>query len=653
MAIAQMKRLTIVSEPHLIQPLLFNLQEVKKSEVSAWTELAEDAKNVLQKHSQTIDQRIQDEMTLRDLRNAISFLQEYVPKRNWRQNFEQRPVYSLKQLERTVKESNVPTIVQEINQTRNEIDRLKKEIQSIDDESDFLRQWQRLRMIPADIENLHHFSIHYGSIPSESKATFLESLDQGQINFYLDELFSNKDTTGYAIVIESEDKQNFNNIIRSQSWTHLDYPYSLPPQEQLQQHLSQRKKAVEQDKKLRQSLKSKTEELSTLLLAEEDLANRIERYKVNELLLESQHLMVLRAWVEQSELQHVLDSLSTTFDSTEYAIRIEDALPEEIRANEVPTKLTNNALNRPFESLTLQYGVPTYDSVDPTPYYSLFQILFFGLMSADLGYGLLMFIATWIGGRMTSLSASTKTSLKMFNYMSIGTMIIGLFFGSFFGFDLPFRVMSLSDNVIEIMVFSVAIGLIHMLVGYALKAKLTYQEKDYGSMYLDSLQWMMMIIGAILLAVNAAWPHPLLRLSGLILLIGNIVGMFIANIIITPNKFVGFGKGLFGMISVAGLVGDVVSYTRLTALAVAGANIGMAFNLIVNLLPPFARFTVGILLFIVLHALNIFITLLGAYVHSMRLQFVEFFGKFFELGGKLFTPLKPVEKHITIQKKNH
>ncbi len=652
MAIALMKRLTIVSEPHLIQPLLTNLQEVKHTEVSAWSELPDDAKDVLQEDTQTIDQRINDEMRLRELRHMIDFLKDYVPKRHWRTNFEQRPIYSLNELEHTVKELNIPAIVKNVNHKREEIDTLKKQIHSIDEEAEFLRQWQKLSTIPADIEALNHFSIRYGSIPSESKTNIIELLNQSQINYYLEELFSNDDTTGYAIVIESEDEGTFDDIIRSLQWTNLEYSYSLPPKEQLKKHLSQRQQAVERDTILRKELKGHTKELNALLLAEEDLANRIERYKVSELLLQSNHLMVLRAWVDESTLPQVLESLADTFASTEYAVRIDDAHPDEIQANEVPTKLTNNALNRPFESLTVQYGIPTYDSVDPTPYYSLFQILFFGLMSADFGYGLLLFLATWIGGKMTTIPASTKTLLKMFNYMSIGTMLIGLFFGSFFGFDMPFRVMSLSDNVIQIMIFSVAIGLIHMLVGYALKVKLTYQEKDYGSMYLDAVQWMLMIIGVILLAINMVTPHSLLRITGLVLLIGNLAGMFIANIIITPNKFIGFGKGLFGMISVAGLVGDVVSYTRLTALAVAGANIGMAFNLIVNLLPPFARFTVGILLFIVLHALNIFITLLGAYVHSMRLQFVEFFGKFFESGGKLFTPLKPVEKHVTIEKKN-
>ncbi|WP_338487797.1 V-type ATPase 116kDa subunit family protein [Ruoffia tabacinasalis] len=210
--------------------------------------------------------------------------------------------------------------------------------------------------------------------------------------------------------------------------------------------------------------------------------------------------------------------------------------------------------------------------------------------------------------------------------------------------------MNLSSQVIEVMIFSVALGLVHLLVGYSLKFYLTMKEKDYGSSYLDALQQILMLIGGAILAINFILEIPLLNTIGLVLLLGNVIGMIVVNMIVAKNPLIGLGQGAFGLIDLAGMIGDIVSYTRLTALAVAGANIGMAFNLIVGLLPPFVRFTVGILLFLALHALNIFITYLGAYVHSMRLQFVEFFGKFYESGGKAFKPLSPLEKEVWIQK---
>lgn len=284
------------------------------------------------------------------------------------------------------------------------------------------------------------------------------------------------------------------------------------------------------------------------------------------------------------------------------------------------------------------------------PFFSLFQVLFFGLMSADLGYGLLLFIATMIPLQFFDLSERMRQSFQSFNYMSVGTMGVGVLFGSFFGFDMPFALMNYTDQVIEVMVFSVAIGVIHMLVGYSLKLYLTLKDKDYASLYLDALQWMMILVGVGMMAVNKLLAIPMLNTVGLVLILGNIVGMFIVNMMAASNPLAGLGQGLFGLIDIAGLIGDIVSYTRLTALGVAGANIGMAFNIIVDLFPPLVRFTLGIILFLILHALNIFITYLGSYVHSMRLEFVEFFGKFYATGGKAFEPLKPCEKDIWIKR---
>src|SRR5690606_12359149 len=122
-------------------------------------------------------------------------------------------------------------------------------------------------------------------------------------------------------------------------------------------------------------------------------------------------------------------------------------------------------------------------------------------------------------------------------------------------------------------------------------------------------------------------------------------GILVFSAISTPNTALGVGLGAYNLYGISGYVGDIVSYTRLMALGVASANIGMAFNMIIGFLPVYARFTVGVVIIIALHSLNIALTFLSAYVHSSRLQYVEFFGKFFEGGGRPLTPLKTLEKH--------
>lgn len=141
----------------------------------------------------------------------------------------------------------------------------------------------------------------------------------------------------------------------------------------------------------------------------------------------------------------------------------------------------------------------------------------------------------------------------------------------------------------------------------------------------------------------------LLMTIGAGIAITNAIGIVIVSVV-QAKSLLGLGTGLYNLYNASGYVGDLVSFTRLMALGLSGASIGSAFNLIVGLFPPVGRFTIGVVLFILLHAINLFLSLLSGYVHGARLIFVEFFGKFYEGGGKPFTPLKSAEKYVKITK---
>src|SRR5699024_10769502 len=197
--------------------------------------------------------------------------------------------------------------------------------------------------------------------------------------------------------------------------------------------------------------------------------NLIEREKASQLLLNSSHLFILKGWMDADEVSDNIVNINHVIGEDNLAIFTYDVDPEEDNLDDVPVKLKNSAFSTPFETLTLQYGTPKYNSIDPTPFFSFSQVLFFGLMSADVGYGLLLFIATFIPIMFFELSPGMRKTLKSFNFMSVGTILVGLFFGSFFVFSLPFGVMDLSAQVIAVMIFSVAFGLVHLLLSYLLK----------------------------------------------------------------------------------------------------------------------------------------------------------------------------------------
>lgn len=655
MAISVMKRVTIIAEQVNKGLLLEALQEMKGTEVVPLDE-AHELDPAIFLEGSTLDSGVSQHVnyTLNKTEEAIEFLRQFGPQRPFIERMRQkRQVYTLKQLETQVESMNLMSLLDMVEKRRSRLDHLNQRVLELEEEEQFLRRWQALDFSMDEIPSLKYFDIVVGSIETEDSTKLMDDLYQLSDDIVIQEIYYTEDTCGLMIIFTQDEQVAVREIIDKASFKPLEYNYHNLPRAELQTVLDQRKAVIKERDDLRHSFRSDRQLFSQLKLAQEYYANLLERRKASQLLLNSQHLFMLRGWMDADEVSDNLLNINQVVGENAVAFFTTDVDLEQDELTDVPVKLKNNALNRPFESLTLQYGTPKYNSVDPTPFYALFQILFFGLMSADLGYGLLLFLATLIPILFFELSESMKDTLKSFNYMSIGTMLVGIFFGSFFGFELPFSAMNLSLQVIDVMVFSVAIGLVHMLVGYSLKFYLTMKDKDYASLYLDSLQWILIILGGAILALNLILSVPILNTIGLVLLLGNILGMFIVNMLTAGNPLVGFGQGLFGLIDVAGLIGDIVSYTRLTALAVAGANIGMAFNMIVGLFPPLVRFTLGIVLFIALHALNIFITYLGAYVHSMRLQFVEFFGKFYETGGRVFKPLKPQEKEVWIQKDNH
>lgn len=652
MAISVMKRVTIIAEQANKELLLESLQELKGTEIVPFEEVEEaDLDIFFDGASLNSEDSKLNHYTLNKIEEAIEFLKQYGSQPSFIKRMrEKRKVYSLKELETEVNSMNLESLLRLVSEKRSELEQLRRAITELEEKERFLRKWTNLDFSLKESDDFKHFDVVVGSIDTEDSSEFIDNLKNVTDEVLVQEVYYTEDTSGYTIVFSKEHQEDVLEFIRRSDFTELDYEYDKLPKEELQEVLSTRKRMIEEQSELVKRFKSNRQLLSNLKLAQEYYANSIEREKASQLLLNSSHLFILKGWMDADEVSDNIVNINHVIGEDNLAIFTYDVDPEEDNLDDVPVKLKNSAFSTPFETLTLQYGTPKYNSIDPTPFFSFSQVLFFGLMSADVGYGLLLFIATFIPIMFFELSPGMRKTLKSFNFMSVGTILVGLFFGSFFGFSLPFGVMDLSAQVIEVMIFSVALGLVHLLVAYSLKFYLTMREKDYGSSYLDALQQIMMLIGGGLMAINLVLEIPILNTIGLVLLLGNVIGMFVVNMIVAKNPLIGFGQGAFGLIDLAGMIGDIVSYTRLTALAVAGANIGMAFNLIVGLLPPFVRFTVGILLFLALHALNIFITYLGAYVHSMRLQFVEFFGKFYESGGKAFKPLSPLEKEVWIQK---
>ncbi|MGX7092680.1 V-type ATP synthase subunit I [Hutsoniella sourekii] len=431
-------------------------------------------------------------------------------------------------------------------------------------------------------------------------------------------------------------------------FTPFTYSYQELPQERLKIYQKEIENFKVEYQEIFKRLESSREELDQLKLAYEYVSNLNKREQIKLLLGYSKHLISIQGWIEADQAQDFIAQIRNNFSQN--VIIAANELTE-VEAKYAPTKLRNNWLVRPFEMITNMYGVPNYQEIDPTPFVMPFYSLFFGMMIGDLGYGLLIMLATLIPILTFNLSESTKQVLKLANTLGWSAILWGIIYGSFFGITLPqIQIINLEGQVMEVMMLSLAIGVLHMLIAFALNTYLHFRNKAYALGFAEGLGWIVIILGLLIYGLGQFVPMlaPIAGVGGWFALF-SLAGIFVAHIIET-GSISGLGKGLLSLIDGVSYFGDVISYSRLMALGLSGVSIGAAFNLIVGQLPPVARFSIGILIFLGLHLFNLFLSFLTGAVHALRLIFVEFFGKFYSGNGHLFEPFASEEKYVEIKK---
>ena len=318
-----------------------------------------------------------------------------------------------------------------------------------------------------------------------------------------------------------------------------------------------------------------------------------------------------------------------------------------------PISLKNNWFVRQFEVLTDMYGRPGYDGFDPTPFISIFFLLFFAFCMGDAGYGLVLILA----GVLLKKVPSFKDMASLVVTLGIGTVVIGFLFHTFFSMDIsqwqifaPIKGIFLPAQIAgndATMVLSLVVGILH--ISLAMVVKTIHKTKTQGFYAsLGTWGWTLLIVGGIIVAAFAfagVLNATLTKWIVIILGVVSALGIFVFN---DPkrNKFANIGMGLWDTYNmVTGLVGDVLSYIRLYALGLAGSMLGMAFNdmgvMILGDSPHIGKWLGFLFLVIFGHTLNITMCALGAFVHPLRLNFLEFFKNAgYEANGRIYQPLK-------------
>ncbi len=386
-----------------------------------------------------------------------------------------------------------------------------------------------------------------------------------------------------------------------------------------------------------------------------------DKQKASEQLLRTEKAFYFDGWVPQKcagQVEEILKSHGCWYEIT---------VPD--KDEETPVLLENNSMVTPFETITDLYSLPSSKEIDPTPIFSFFYFLFFGMMFADMGYGILLAGVCFAGLKMFKLEGLAYKLVKMLAFCGISTFIWGLLFGSFFGNMIPIvSEMFFGKEIVitplwfdpisdpmKLLIFSCVIGGIHLFIGLGIKAYLLIRDGQVLDAVEDVFVWYALLIGIVLLLFGGSIVPDKPDVTQVLTEVGKwlaIVGAVgIVGLRAVRGKGIGRAVGLWNLYGATSWLGDVLSYSRLLALGLASAVIAQVFNALGAMLGHGIIAVIGFMVIAVIgHAFNFFINALGTFVHASRLQYVEFFGKFYEGGGTPFEPFKKNTKYVKIVK---
>lgn len=414
-------------------------------------------------------------------------------------------------------------------------------------------------------------------------------------------------------------------------------------------------KLEENSKDCREKIRQSAENRRSIEFIADYYAMRADKYEVISKLGQSRSTFALTGFVPSRDVERLEETIGSKYC---VAVEISDA------GDDAPVLLKNNSFAAPLEGVLETFSLPGKGEMDPTAAMAMFYYFLFGLMLSDAAYGIIMvLVCAFMLLRFPRMETGLKKSLKMFFYCGISTTFWGVMFGGYFGDAIPVIAKTFFNKEIEIkplwfspindpmrmLMFSFAVGIVHLFTGLGMKLYSLVKEKQFKDALYDVVFWYLLVGGAIVYLLSMPMfismsnlgfilPQSVGKAAAIAAGIGA-VGIALTAGRTSKNPFKRLAKGLYELYNVTGYLSDILSYSRLLALGLATGVIANVFNKMGSMMGGgILGAILFALIFIVGHTMNIGINLLGAYVHTNRLQFVEFFGKFYEGGGEKYVP---------------
>ncbi len=466
----------------------------------------------------------------------------------------------------------------------------------------------------------------------------------------------------FCIIYHSDAAQVVEQLEKQYRFEPLSFPdMDQTPAEAIKSFLAEILKLKAKKDTLLSQASDIASEIRILRVYSDYLETELEKENAKERFFYTHEVSVIHGWLKKRDLPLLEKTVGAFKEAHITQIeKKEDELP--------PVAYRNNSLVSPFEIIVNLYSPPNHREVDPTPILAPFYALFFGICLTEAGYGLVIAIISLIGMSLIKTNNGFKKFLKLFLILGVSTFVIGALIGTVFGinFDLlPEKLAWLREARYKIMLFdsskdvltffalALSLGVLHLITGYIIKIYMLIRDGEWIEAVCDHLPWIFLLLAPVPKVLQKFMPGARgtldLLFYVLLALWAGIILLFSERSSLNPIKRI--GKGLFTLYGVSGVLGDILSYSRLLALGLATGVIAGVMDTLAGMVKQIP--IVGIVGFvgvlIVGHLFNLFISGLSAFVHSIRLQFMEFFTKFYTGEGELLSTFSEKRKYTQVK----
>ncbi|HNT03183.1 MAG: V-type ATP synthase subunit I [Clostridiaceae bacterium] len=501
-----------------------------------------------------------------------------------------------------------------------------------------LTPWLALKEKLEEIGTTHNTNSILGFIASKYEDELSTAVKDEDLTAYLEKVGVEKENSYFMVIYHQTCEERISQLLKQVGWTKVTFSeYSGTPEENINRIKAEISNLENIKKELAKKAEAMVPESGFLEILYDLLSIEKDRRSVVKDFIKTDKTFMLQGWIPEKfadDMTKLLDGITD-----KYTISFEAPNEED----EIPVLLNNPKPVKPYEMITDLYSIPNAKGIDPNIFMAPFFVIFFGIMVTDAVYGIFMSAVTGYVLYKYKPQGGMKSMMWIMFFGGISTFFWGGIFGGWLG-DLikvkPWWFNPL-DEPLKMLIFCLILGVIHLYTGYILQAYQNIKAGNFMDAIYDQVLWLMLLTGLMFLALP-----PLAEIGKYMAILGA-AGTVIFAARSEKNIFKRFTSGVLALYGVSGFLGDVLSYSRLFALCLATGVIAQVFNAMGVMMGGSIIGKIIMVAFLAFaHVFNTALGVLGAYVHTSRLQYVEFFGKFYEGEGKPFNPLRIKTKYI-------